>query len=218
MIKNLANKTVKKTLTPSAINENVEKTSFVPIKDKIKQMEQQNNKHSYEPEKCELELKFNEIVKESNLIIEDELIESKENSLIDLIEECSTGSNGTHNGTEINNKHQNGTVTVPPKPLPRTSRTNSVSDQGQEEINNGINGSIPRPAPRPRTTAGSYKVDIDYGFLLCLDFFVFFFILHFCVEHVFLYHFGFTHIFFWLVTHFMNVYTNGDINTLDTYF
>lgn len=165
MINNLANKTIKKTVTPSAIHENVEITSFVPIKDKIKQMEQQNNKqHYYEPEKCELELKFCEIVKESNLI-EDELNESKE---VDLMEECSTGSNGSNgsNGTEVNGKHQNGTVTVPPKPLPRTSRTNSVSDQGQEEINNGINGSIPRPAPRPRTTAGSYKVDI--GFLLCL--------------------------------------------------
>lgn len=163
LIKNLANKTIKKTVTPSAIHENVEITNFVPIKDKIKQMEQQNNKHSYEPEKCELELKFSEIVKESNLN-EDELNESKETSLVDLLEECSTGSNGSNgssNGSsEINGKHQNGSVTVPPKPLPRTSRTNSVSDQGQEEINNGVNGSIPRPAPRPRTTAGSYKVDI----------------------------------------------------------
>lgn len=204
----MANKTIKKTVTPSAIHENVEITSFVPIKDKIKQMEQQNNKqHFYEPEKCELELKFNEIVKESNLI-EDELIES--NKEVDLMEECSTGSNGSNgsngiNGTEINGKHQNGTVTLPPKPLPRTSRTNSVSDQGQEEINNAINGSIPRPAPRPRTTAGSYKVDI--GFLLCLEFFsvffYFFFLLHFCVS-MFSFFFVLLTIFFifLLVTHF----------------
>lgn len=186
MIKNLANKTVKKTVTPSAIHENVEITSFVPIKDKIKQMEQQNNKHSYEPEKCELELKFNEIVKESSQM-EDEVIESKDTSLVDLIEECSTGSNGSNgsNGSEINGKHQNGTV--PPKPLPRTSRTNSVSDQGQEEINNGVNGSIPRPAPRPRTTAGSYKVHImDFSFVFRI-FRFFFILLHFfCVQHVFL--------------------------------
>lgn len=46
---------------------------------------------------------------------------------------------------------------VPPKPLPRTSRNNSISslssEQGNTEESTG-----PRPVAKPRTTASSYKV------------------------------------------------------------
>lgn len=50
--------------------------------------------------------------------------------------------------------------TTPPKPLPRTSRNNSVSEQGNgvvltEELND--KSIFPRPVARPRTTT-SYKV------------------------------------------------------------
>lgn len=46
----------------------------------------------------------------------------------------------------INNEENNGCV-VPPKPLPRASRTNSVCD-GVEDINN-----VPKPVARPRTNS-----------------------------------------------------------------
>lgn len=41
-------------------------------------------------------------------------------------------------------KFQNGTQNVPPKPLPRSSRANSLSDDGSKED--------PKPVARPRTT------------------------------------------------------------------
>lgn len=45
---------------------------------------------------------------------------------------------------------------VPPKPLPRTSRNNSVSsDQGFVMIGDEI---TPRPVAKPRSTSISYKV------------------------------------------------------------
>ena len=67
----------------------------------------------------------------------------------EIIKELPLIKNGNSNGTQI-----------PPKPLPRTSRNNSVSEQG----NNGSTGSTPddtsvtsRPVARPRSAA-TYKV------------------------------------------------------------
>lgn len=51
--------------------------------------------------------------------------------------------------------------TTPPKPLPRTSRNNSVSEQGNGVVaTEELVDKIPRPVARPRTTA-SYKVRPD---------------------------------------------------------
>lgn len=48
--------------------------------------------------------------------------------------------------------------TTPPKPLPRTSRNNSVSEQGNGVVpTEDVVDKIPRPVARPRTTT-SYKV------------------------------------------------------------
>lgn len=48
--------------------------------------------------------------------------------------------------------------TTPPKPLPRTSRNNSVSEQGNGVApTEDLADKIPRPVARPRTTT-SYKV------------------------------------------------------------
>lgn len=48
--------------------------------------------------------------------------------------------------------------TSPPKPLPRTSRNNSVSEQGNGVVSaEELVDKIPRPVARPRTTT-SYKV------------------------------------------------------------
>lgn len=57
------------------------------------------------------------------------------------------------------NGHSNGTTptTTPPKPLPRTSRNNSVSDQGNNITDDYDNKSGIRPVARPRTSA-TYKV------------------------------------------------------------
>lgn len=156
-MKNIVNKNTinKLQIIKSPIQENIEPT-FVPIKDKIKQMEQ-NNKITYECEKSEFEQKFKEIVDhsvENNAedINEDEPeLNSRSLEKSDSVETPENSSEGN----EINGKHQNGSI--PPKPLPRTSRTNSVSDQGNDEINNGSNGGN-RPIAKPRTTTSSYKV------------------------------------------------------------
>ncbi len=55
--------------------------------------------------------------------------------------------------SQVKNGH-----TTPPKPLPRTSRNNSVSEQGNGVVlTEEIVDKIPRPVARPRTTT-SYKV------------------------------------------------------------
>lgn len=157
IVKNIANKNAsnKSQTIKSPIQENV-KPTFVPIKDKIKQMEQ-NNKITYESENSKFEQKFMEIVDHSiennKENINEEELEPRSSSLekSDSVETPEINSEGN----EINGKYQNGSI--PPKPLPRTSRTNSVSDQGNDEISNGSNGGS-RPVAKPRTTASSYKV------------------------------------------------------------
>lgn len=162
------------TPTPTQ-QENVVKPAFVPIKDKIKV---QNNR--IEAERHEFELKFKEVtckpekspllemcselktpIKEEDEGIQDEKIDDEKNN--------SSESNGTHSSsnndsleeemnsppsseTECNGnlKHQ----ITPPKPLPRTSRTNSLAESNSmEEV---VVSPTQRPLPKPRTTA--YKV------------------------------------------------------------
>ena len=136
VIKNIANKT--KTATPSVpakIQENIVKPTFVPIKEKIKKMEQGN-------EKSEFEMKFKEVTTHKE-------IKNTENANIVIEAKYENGSNGSTN----NNQEEDRDV-PPPKPLPRTSRNNSITEQPSPVVNE----EGPRPVARPRTSAAGYKV------------------------------------------------------------
>lgn len=82
------------------------------------------------------------------------------------------------NGTHTKNGHTtSGTADIlPPKPLPRTSRNNSVSEQGNsfDEADK-----IPRPVARPRTST-TYKVDKK---IVVFFFIVNFFLRFGCLSH-----------------------------------
>lgn len=59
---------------------------------------------------------------------------------------------------EENGHHQNGQTTTPPKPLPRSSRTNSFSEEEPTPNSGGSSSTVPtttRPIARPRTTAST---------------------------------------------------------------
>lgn len=85
--------------------------------------------------------------------------------------ESSTVANNNHNNgnTYGANANANGNETIPPKPLPRTSRNNSVSSLSSEHsisIANPIEESG-RPVAKPRTTTTSYKVQHLTNFYTC---------------------------------------------------
>lgn len=176
--------------TPNA--ESIVKPNFIPIKDKIKQMETNNR---LEAEKIEFEKIFTEVTckeKKSPRIEALELKSPAEKSfhsqpqIEDKVEDEKTDDeksvekreNGNEQDNEDNNdcgdynkyggddscssnegecngnsKYQNGSNNIPPKPLPRTSRTNSIVESISLEE---VVSPTPRPQPKPRTTA--YKV------------------------------------------------------------
>lgn len=181
VIKNIANK---KSANPKNISttknndQTTVKATFVPIKDKIKQME---NKNKCEIEKSEFEQKFKEVTSHKDIKNSENttiLIETSlnEESFLKHLDNNENENNGNDN--HINDVDDNQTITddtqidsdkqgsvTPPKPMPRTSRTNSVSDPSVDESN----GTIPRPVARPRTASGTaalasaiggYKVDL----------------------------------------------------------
>ncbi|XP_055540913.1 coronin-7 isoform X2 [Wyeomyia smithii] len=158
VVKNIANKSKNAPTTICCTADKIDKASivkpaFVPIKDKIKKMEQQS--HS---EKSEFEQRFKEVTsaKESknnenaNILIDPKLCYESEsngnhlNKLSDDDPEC------------VEELDQPGEVT-PPKPMPRTSRNNSVSDQLSSCSEEVPVVPAPRPVARPRTTATGYK-------------------------------------------------------------
>ncbi|XP_031625117.1 coronin-7 isoform X2 [Contarinia nasturtii] len=75
--------------------------------------------------------------------------------------ECdSTANNNYKNGNQYGGNNANGNDIIPPKPLPRTSRNNSVSSLSSEHgisIANPIDETPVRPVAKPRTTTTSYK-------------------------------------------------------------
>lgn len=78
-------------------------------------------------------------------------------------DECeSTANNNYKNGNQYGGNNANGNEIIPPKPLPRTSRNNSVSSLSSEHgisiAPNPIDESTVRPVAKPRTTTTSYKV------------------------------------------------------------
>uniref|UniRef100_A0A182MAM5 Coronin n=1 Tax=Anopheles culicifacies TaxID=139723 RepID=A0A182MAM5_9DIPT len=139
------------------------KTTFVPIKEKIKHMEQQSH-----TEKCELEQRFKEISAAHK--------EKDEDGNHPLPTTEKNGNDNHHQQRDTSSSFDSETEartgeTTPPKPLPRTSRNNSVSDQMSATVGGGgtnedVTASLavtptsvtaaPRPVARPRTTSG-YK-------------------------------------------------------------
>lgn len=88
-------------------------------------------------------------------------IQNSEKSFSDEENKSSESDNGSYK----NGHGTNGST--PPKPLPRTSRNNSVSEQGTVLPEDTSNGS--RPVARPRTAA-TYKVD-KIHLLSCMIYF-----------------------------------------------
>ncbi|XP_058442942.1 coronin-7 isoform X2 [Malaya genurostris] len=158
VVKNIANKSKNAANIISCTADKIDKTSivkptFVPIKDKIKQMEQQS--HS---EKSEFEQRFKEVT--SN---RDNKNAENANTVIEPNSCYDTENNGNHQNKSsqdddrsLEEPDQPGEVT-PPKPLPRTSRNNSVSDQLSVVSDEIPVVPAPRPVARPRTTATGYK-------------------------------------------------------------
>lgn len=94
------------------------------------------------------EEKFQELQFSAEKLHEDEQCVEKD---------VTNGGNGNYNNGHSNGGNGNGNKT-PPKPLPRTSRNNSVSEQGTTVINpSNVEDAIGRPVARPRTST-SYKV------------------------------------------------------------
>lgn len=137
------------------------KVAFVPIKNKIQQMEKQQLRLKQE---ChEFEQKFKTItadkisVKDDCLLIEGISVDDE----IDKLEQQKRDFD--NNDTEFLKPEENSdenciddrmAIVVPPKPLPRTS----ISEQGSfDECNFSSTTTIPKP--RPRSSANhSYKV------------------------------------------------------------
>uniref|UniRef100_A0A182KAP6 Coronin n=1 Tax=Anopheles christyi TaxID=43041 RepID=A0A182KAP6_9DIPT len=145
------------------------KPTFVPIKEKIKHMEQQSH-----TEKCELEQRFKEI---SSVHKEHKDEDGNAPPPVPLVE---NNGNGNHHHQQQQRETSSSSFdsetegrageTTPPKPLPRTSRNNSVSEQlagtggsgPADDVSPSLVtaptnvASVPRPVARPRTTSG-YK-------------------------------------------------------------
>ncbi|XP_055618572.1 coronin-7 isoform X2 [Toxorhynchites rutilus septentrionalis] len=159
VVKNIANKSKNVAKTDSCTaakidKEAIVKPAFVPIKDKIKQMEQQSIS-----EKSEFEQKFKEVMSSK-----DNKNAENANTIIDPTKACyEHESNGNHpNQTSqdddgsVEESDQPGEMT-PPKPMPRTSRNNSVSEQLSGAGDEIQVVPAPRPIARPRTTSTGYK-------------------------------------------------------------
>ncbi|KAG4075646.1 hypothetical protein HA402_003471 [Bradysia odoriphaga] len=118
-----------------------EDTENIPLS-KIDIIKKFDNKYREEHEKMTTKLKDER--PETADILEKEVFEEVQSTDKELPSPVPQGQ--TKNGH-----------TTPPKPLPRTSRNNSVSEQGNGVVvMEEINDKIPRPVARPRTTT-SYK-------------------------------------------------------------
>lgn len=141
---------------------------------KYKQSEPVDNKPSQQRSS------FHEESQKTNTIPDevenDENIQNSNNEEINDVEQTTRRSNESESTTVANNNYKNGNTTygsgananangndiIPPKPLPRTSRNNSVSSLSSEHSisisSNPIEDSTVRPVAKPRTTTTSYKV------------------------------------------------------------
>ncbi|XP_050099191.1 coronin-7 isoform X1 [Anopheles aquasalis] len=155
VVNNIVNKTrsSKPSYTCAVVNAGkdiIVQPNLVTIKDKIKKMEQQSH-----TEKCEFEQKFKELTslkgtKSNKNANRDEI--QIDNGIIHHSEHKELGAVDVLN-TEMEKQED----TSPPKPLPRTSRNNSVSEFLSGPAEDVCNTAAPRPIARPRTTTASYK-------------------------------------------------------------
>ena len=118
-------------ITSTAAREMIIETpqAFVPIKGRIRQMENE-------------EIKLDSLKQSKN---EDNHFKKNGNGKTDEIKECDNDSNKQLPQAQV------------PTPLPRTSRNNSMTDPSSSEESSATGS--PRPSPMPRVTIGSgYKV------------------------------------------------------------
>lgn len=125
----------------------IEAQPFAPIKGRIRQLADESSKL--------------DVLKQSKN--EDNLKKASngngrtEDSIASAIEVSSVDSNKL----DLDQNGSSKFTTVAPTPLPRTSRTNSMTDPSSSEESSASTGS-PRPSPLPRVTIGSgYKVRLD---------------------------------------------------------
>ncbi|GAB0089346.1 Coronin [Sergentomyia squamirostris] len=137
------------------------KTAYIPMKDKIKHMEDYN-KTPIAAEKCDKgELPKNEENGKPRIVEK-----MQEAEIVVEIQKCPESNGETEHSDEdhMDKVLEIGRqVIIPPTPLPRTSRTNSISDYSSEDSSSGgsAGNNPPRPSPRPRISAvsvgGGYK-------------------------------------------------------------
>ncbi|XP_035892917.1 coronin-7 isoform X1 [Anopheles stephensi] len=173
VVNNIANK-MRNTKSPNTIStadkiereKGIVKATYVPIKEKIKHMEQQSH-----TEKCELEQRFKEISaahKEKDEDGNPQPLPTAEKNGNDNHHHHHQQQRETSSSSFDSETDVRAGETTPPKPLPRTSRNNSVSEQLSATVgatNEDVTTSVvtapnvavaPRPVARPRTTSG-YK-------------------------------------------------------------
>uniref|UniRef100_A0A1B0D9H7 Coronin n=1 Tax=Phlebotomus papatasi TaxID=29031 RepID=A0A1B0D9H7_PHLPP len=149
MVENMSNRARCAVDEPKKLKESpMIKANYMPIKDKIKHMEEYN-KTPIAAEKCDKgELKGEENGKKEEIVVE--------------VKKCVESNGETEHSDEdrVDRIGEIGRqVIIPPTPLPRTSRTNSISDYSSEDSSSGGSGNCaPRPSPRPRITAVSVGV------------------------------------------------------------
>ena len=160
MIKNQANKPIKSVNTATTA---IKTTAANIISD------DDDNRNTYDVDAGDKPLSKLDIIKKfDNKYKVDKIEESVKNEKAAL-EECldndcknmaaGDDSNSEEDASRSDHSAGNGAGTpgsVPPKPMPRTSRNNSTcSDQGFIMLGDEV---TPRPVAKPRTSASSYKV------------------------------------------------------------
>lgn len=180
--KNIVNQTKKESLNLIEPR-NGSIVPFIPIKNKIQQMEKQQLRLKQE---ChEFEQKFKTITADRNLdkddclFIESITVDDEINKLEDIKRDFDCNDTEVlklEEKTDDNRIDERVIIMTPPKPLPRTS----ISEQGSfEECNFSSSSAIPKPRPRSSANHG-YKV-LFYSTLNCCRisilfcFFIFYF-------------------------------------------
>lgn len=140
----------------------ITKPIFIPIKNKIQLMENDQSKSKIQNE---------EFLQKHKSIMAQKLIENYENepklSDDEEIEKNGKGNNDSNGHNDvISTKNGKVHVDIPPKPLPRKS----ISEQGSFEENSVV---FPKPRPRVACPNLTYKVSNFYQFALDFLFYVY---------------------------------------------
>lgn len=163
--------------TVSKYSESSDDQSSKPLskKDLIKKFDSKYNKSESIDNKQSHRTSYEESQKIANVLDDVENDENIQNSNNEEISDVDSGKNlSIESESTANNNYKNGNFSanangnevVPPKPLPRTSRNNSVSSISSEHsisISNVIEEAA-RPVAKPRTTTTSYKVQHAHTF------------------------------------------------------